>query len=62
MHTIRVEKALSKNELSQRSGISRATIKRIEEGQRSPSLYILLMLCKAMEVPLWSLIKEVEGE
>ncbi len=60
MRDIREEKNISKNELSQRSGISRAAIRRIEEGQRSPSLYILLMLCRSMEVSLWELLKEVE--
>ena len=60
MREIREAKEISKNELSQRSGISRAAIRRIEEGQRSPSLYILLMLCRSMDESLWNLLKEVE--
>ncbi len=60
LHEVREDKNISKNELSQRSGVSRAAIRRIEEGQRSPSLYILLMLCKAMDITLWELLKEVE--
>ena len=56
----REEQSLSKNELSQRSGVSRTSILRIEQGERSPSIYILMLLAKSLDVDLWKLLKEAE--
>jgi len=57
---IREEKKVSKNELSQRSGVSRTAIRDIENGHSSPSLYILLLLTKSLDVKLWSLLKKLD--
>lgn len=61
MRDIREKKGVSKRELSQRSGVSRAAIRRIEEGERSPSLYILLLLAGSMDVNLGEVLSEIEN-
>ena len=58
----RIKLSLSKSELSQRSGISRSAILRIETGQRQPTVVTMLRLTKAMEIDLWKLIKEAEKD
>ena len=58
----RIKLSLSKSELSQRTGISRSAILRIETGQRQPTVVTMLRLTKAMEIDLWKLIKEAEKD
>jgi len=60
LKTVREKQRVSKNELSQRSGVSRAAIRRIENGERSPSIYILLLLTHSLNINLGELITEVE--
>ena len=50
----------SKRALSEQSGVSRAAIRMIEEGSRQPTVYTLKLLCEAMGVELWRLIREAE--
>jgi len=49
---------ISKNELSQRSGLSRAAIRTIENGEKQPSIYSLLKICEGLEVELWELLRK----
>lgn len=56
----REAQSVSKRELSQRIGVSRTAIRTIENGERSPSVYILLKICKGLEIDLWKLIKEAD--
>ena len=60
LHAERERQELSKNELSQRAGISRQAIRLIEEGERQPGIYTLLLLAKALDVKLWQIIKDIE--
>ena len=55
---IREEKEISKNELSQRTGLARSAILRIETAQRSPSLLNVLKLCHGLEITLEELLSE----
>ncbi len=57
---LRLEQGISNNELSQRSGLSRASIRRIEEQERNPTISTLLTICAALKVPCWKVIKESE--
>ena len=43
-------------ELSERTGISKSTLSRLENGQRRPSLELLLPLAQAYRVPLDDLV------
>lgn len=56
--TIREEKKMSKNELSQRTGLARSAILRIETAQRSPSLLNVIKLCHGLEITLEELLSE----
>ena len=55
---IREEKEISKNELSQRTGLARSAILRIETAQRSPSLLNVLKLCHGLEITIEELLSE----
>lgn len=55
---IREGNKISKNELSQRTGLARSAILRIETGQRSPSLLNVLKLCHGLEISLEELLNE----
>ena len=54
----REQTGISKNELSQRTGLSRAAIRLIEEMKRKPTLYTLLRISEGLGVELWELLKE----
>jgi len=56
----RLEKRLSKNELSSLSGISRQGIRLIEEGHRVPSTVTLWQVCSGMEISLSSLLEGLD--
>ena len=60
IEAIRSEKNISKNELSQLSGISRSAILKIERGERTPAIATLFRFTKALDVPLWEVIMHVE--
>jgi len=58
LRIVREEKEISKNELSQRSGLARSAILRIETGQRSPSLLNVLKLCHGLDITLEELLQK----
>jgi transcriptional regulator with XRE-family HTH domain len=53
---IRSERGVTLAELSDATGISRSTLSRLENGQRRPSLELLLPLAQAHRVPLDDLV------
>jgi transcriptional regulator with XRE-family HTH domain len=53
---IRIQRAVTLTELSDRTGISKSTLSRLENGQRRPSLELLLPLAQAYRVPLDDLV------
>lgn len=48
----RLVRGITQSEVSQRSGVSKSTISRIEGGTRNPSWDMVVNLCQAMKVPL----------
>lgn len=60
LRATRVEKGLSMNKLSWMSGVSVKAIDFIEKGDNNPTLHTLLKLCRAMDIPLSSLILKLE--
>ena len=53
---IRSQRGVTLAELSERTGISKSTLSRLENGQRRPSLELLLPLAQAYRVPLDDLV------
>jgi len=51
---------LSKNELSERAGLSQSYLVRLEQGQRNPTLETLVRLAHGLEIPLVELIGEID--
>ena len=56
--TVRYEKGLSLRQLSQQAQIAKSYLQRIEAGDATPSLEVMLRLARALAVPLDSLYRE----
>lgn len=54
----RVQKGYTTRELSERSGISRAAINKIENGKVSPTVNTLEALAEALECDVFDLLKK----
>lgn len=54
----RVQKGYSTRELSERSGISRAAINKIENGKSSPTIKTLEVLAEALGCSVFDLLEE----
>lgn len=57
---LRLEHGYSLDQLAEKSGISRATLSRLERGETSPTASMLGVLCGVFQTPLSRLIAEVE--
>lgn len=55
---IRLKRNYSQNELSNRSGVSQSTISSLERGEKSPSESTLVLLAKALRVPVSELLED----
>jgi transcriptional regulator with XRE-family HTH domain len=53
---IRAQRRVTLTDLSERTGISKSTLSRLENGQRRPSLELLLPLAQAYRVPIDDLV------
>lgn len=58
--SLRLQKSLSLEELSCASGVSRASLSRIERGEVSPTAEVLNQLCAVYGVTMSRLISEIE--
>ena len=56
LRQIRTQRAITLMELSERTGISKSTLSRLENGQRRASLELLLPLAQTYRVPLDDLV------
>jgi transcriptional regulator with XRE-family HTH domain len=56
LRQIRAHREVTLVELSERTGISKSTLSRLENGQRRPSLELLLPLAQAYRVPMDDLV------
>jgi transcriptional regulator with XRE-family HTH domain len=56
LRQIRAHREITLMELSARTGISKSTLSRLENGQRRPTLELLLLLAQAYRVPLDDLV------
>jgi transcriptional regulator with XRE-family HTH domain len=62
LRALRTERAWSLEALAERSGVSRATLSRIENAEVSPTLSVLGRLCGAFELSMSRLIQQAEGD
>jgi transcriptional regulator with XRE-family HTH domain len=53
---VRADRGVTLTDLSERTGISKSTLSRLENGQRKPSLELLLPLAQAYRLPLDELV------
>lgn len=53
---VRAQRGVTLTDLAERTGISKSTLSRLENGQRRPSLELLLPLAQAYRVPLDDLV------
>jgi transcriptional regulator with XRE-family HTH domain len=56
LRRVREQRGITLTELSERTGISKSTLSRLENGQRRPSLELLLPLAQVYRVPLDDLV------
>lgn len=59
---LRQQQGWSLEELAQQTGISRATLSRVERAETSPTASLLNKLCSAYGLTMSRLLSEVEGE
>lgn len=62
LQALRQENGLSLDELAEKSGVSRATLSRLERGETSPSTFVLNRICTVYQRTVSSLLAEVEGD
>lgn len=62
LQNIRKDKGISSYQLEFLSGITQATISRIENNKQSPSIDTLLKLCNALEISVIDLLFEIHDE
>jgi transcriptional regulator with XRE-family HTH domain len=62
LRALRLERGWSLETLCERSGVSRATLSRTENGQVSPTAAVLGRLCAAFELTMSRLLAQVEDE
>jgi transcriptional regulator with XRE-family HTH domain len=58
LKSVREEKGLSQQRLSEMAAMSRTGLRHVESGQISPTLYSLLKICAALEVDIACLLQE----
>src|SRR3954465_2381842 len=56
LRKVREERGVTLTDIAERTGISKSTLSRLENGQRRPSLELLLPLAQASRVPLDALV------
>ena len=56
LRRLRTQRGVTLTELAEQTGISKSTLSRLETGQRSPSLELLLPLAQSYRVPLDDLV------
>src|SRR5689334_2202359 len=56
LRRVREQRAMTLTDAAQRTGISKSTLSRLENGQRRPSLELLLPLAQTYRVPLDELV------
>lgn len=59
---LRTERGWKQQELAERVGATQSAISQIESGDKQPSFDLIRALCRAFEIPVWSLLGEAPPE
>lgn len=57
---IRQHKKISQYKIAKDSGLSTSSINSIENGDQIPSIITCFKICRAMNVKLWEVLREIE--
>ena len=57
----RLAAGLTQQQLAAKAGISREYVSQLERSRYSPTVEIVLRLCKAMDVKAWTIIRRIEA-
>ncbi|MDB5298103.1 MAG: family transcriptional regulator [Phycisphaerales bacterium] len=60
LQTARAAAGLTQEELAAKAGVSREYVSLLENGRKSPTVHVLLRLCRAMGVAASDVIARVE--
>lgn len=61
MRRIRLDRGLSQESLAEMLGMeTNAYISRLENGKKQPSLEMVYKISRALQVPAWEIVKEIE--
>lgn len=60
LEALRKHREMSLNVLYAKTGLTRQRLRGYELGRESPRLRTLLRICKALEYPMWKLVRKVE--
>ena len=56
----RIDKAMSQEALAEAAHIHRTYVSQIERGLKYPTLYVMIQIAKALEIPLSKIIIQLE--
>lgn len=56
----RLDAKMTQEEVAAKAGITREYVSHLERGEYSPTLDVLLPLCKSMGVSAWKIVQMVE--
>ena len=59
---LRAEKQMTQEDLSEKAGLFRTYMSRVEAGQANPSLTMLHQIARALDIPLGQLFDQVPSE
>jgi transcriptional regulator with XRE-family HTH domain len=62
LRTLRVQRGLSQHELADEADVSWSTIIRMEKGRVAGTIDVLASVARALQMPLWELLKVPESE
>ncbi|GAB3857078.1 hypothetical protein GCM10028822_30210 [Hymenobacter terrigena] len=57
LRTLRVRKGMTQHELADEADVSWSTIIRIEKGRLAATIDVLASVARALQIPLWELLK-----
>ena len=62
MQKARLAAGMTQEELASKAGVSREYVSQLENGRKSPTVQVLLRVCRAMGASASELLAKVEGE
>lgn len=60
LHSIRLEKNISKNELCRLTGLNKGSMYRLENDLTNPTFSTVVKVGRALKTPIWEIVKSAE--